>query len=303
MIEARMKITFLAIASLTAASFLAGCGTSQTIGANQPTPTPAPSATAAPNANVTGTVVDEGSNAPLAGVAVAMASWAPGSTPAPSTQVATTTGTGGFTFTVTAGTYLLTIGSNSTSGPQATLNVGVTLTGGANALTLPTPAPVANVTYTAAQTSGNFRLMMLTASQQDCLSGANAGRASATLGALIPDEFLEEDVEATLAEEVAQNTFQPNPLFALASQPFGTPNEMVDAATGLSVCDQYSNGFSFGSPANPPFAYATNGSNVWYGGDVNTAASPYYGTQAWSTTVNGSSSASAASTARRGNAK
>jgi len=302
MIDTRMKITFSAVASLVAASFLAGCGTSQTIGAAQATPTPAP-LPAATTASVTGTVVDEGSNAPLAGVAVAVASWAPGSTPAPSAQVATTTGTGGFSFTVPAGSYLLTIGSNSTSGPQATLNVGVTLAGGANPLTLPTPAALPNVTYTAAQTSGNFRLMTLSASQQDCLNGANAGRASASLGALIPDEFLEEDVEATLAEEVAQSTFQPSPLFALASQPFGTPNEMVDAATGFSVCDQYTNGYSFGSTNNPPYGYATNGSNVWYGGDVDTAASPYYGSQAWSTSSSGSSSASAASAARRGNAK
>lgn len=285
--------------TLVGLAALGGCGTSQTIGAALPTPTPAPSATAPPAASASGTVVDEAANTPLAGVPVSLASWVPGATPTTPAQVATTSGTGAFTFTVTAGTYLLTIGSNSTTGPQATLNVGISLNPGANPLTLPTPAALPNVTYTAAQTSGNFRLMTLSTTQLDCLSGANAGRTALTLPALVPDEFLEEDVEATLAEEVAQSTFTPNPLFALSAQPFGTPNEMVLAATGYSTCDQYTNGFSYGNSNNPPYANATNGANVWYGGDVNTAASPYYGVQAWSTNVSGSSSAAAASLRRR----
>jgi len=284
------SILLVAIAAL---AYLGGCsGTTQTIGANQPTPTPAPSGTAPPAASASGTVVDNASNAPLAGIVVSVASWAPFSTPAPLTQVATTNGAGQFTFNAVAGTYILVIGSNSPTDTRATLNTGIALNGGANPLTLPTPAALPNVTYTAAQLSGNFRLTLLTASQADCLSGANAGRASLMLSALVPDEFLEEDVEATLMEMVAQSTFQPNPLFATSSQPFGAPNTMVDAATGFSVCHNYSNGFSFGSPQNPPYAYATNGNNAWYGGDVNVAASPYYGSQAWSNTLLGQSSAS-----------
>ena len=273
--------------------WLAGCGTSQTIGANLPTPTPAPSPTAPPAASGSGTVVDEAANTPLAGVQVALASWAPvpGAFPTSPAIVAATNGAGQFTFNVTAGTYLLIIGSSSTTGPQATLFTGISLNPGANPLTLPTPPALPNVVYTAAQTSGNFRLMTLTARQQDCLNGANAGRTASSLPALVPDEFLEEDVEATLAEEVAQNTFTPNPLFALSAQPFGAPNEMVLAATGFSVCDQYTNGFSYGNPNNPPYAYATNANNFLYGADINTAAAPYYGVQSWSTLFFGNSSA------------
>ncbi len=107
------------------------------------------------------------------------------------TPVATTTSTGTFSFTTAPGTYYLVIGSDSTT-DTTSLHTKISLVAGTNALTLTIPPAETDVTYTAAQLSGNFRLTALSGDQLSCFTGANAGRASLSLSALIPDEIMPE---------------------------------------------------------------------------------------------------------------
>ncbi|MGA3037453.1 MAG: carboxypeptidase-like regulatory domain-containing protein [Vulcanimicrobiaceae bacterium] len=267
---------------------LAGCGGGgggSSLGGGSITPVPTP--TPAPSANVSGTVVDEAANTALAGVQVSISAWTPNASPSP---IATTTASGQFSFSVVPGSYMLTIGSNSPTDTRATLHVGVVLASGANALTLPQPAAYANVTYTSAQTSGNFRLMALSSTQQDCLTGANAGRTTNSLPLLIPDEFLEENAIAWNQEEDAEASDTPAPLWGGSTEPFSQQVDLT-SSVGFDPCDTWTNGYSY-TNGNPPYAFATNASNVWYGADVDETNAPHYGIQMWEGNIVGVGTAS-----------
>jgi hypothetical protein len=273
-------LAFLACAS---AALLAACGggggSSGGGGGTLPivTPTNPPVTTS----SVSGTVVDEAANSPLAGVQVAIAPFTVGATPNP---VATTAANGTFSFTTTPGHYLLVIGSNLPNDTRTTLHVGEQLVAGANALTLPTPTAPPNVTFTTAQTSGNFRLEALSANQQSCLTGANQGRTNLSLPLLVPDEFLTENANAVLQEEIAQKTDTPAPLFGY-TQPFG-PTGTTGSVSGLTTSVGFLPCSSWTGPSysyvngNPPFGFATNASNIWYGADGQ-SSTPHYGIQIW----------------------
>jgi hypothetical protein len=277
----KMAIAIIALAILAGCGGGGGGGTSLPSGGGTlPTMTPTSMPTSGP-ASVAGTVIDEQSSSALAGVQVALSPWVTGATPSP---VATTNASGQFSFTTTAGSYMVTIGSNSPTDTRATLHFGVVLAAGSNTLTLPTPSAYAGVTYTSAQTNGSLRLMALSATQQDCLTGANAGRSANSLPLLVPDEFLEENAIAVNAQEDAQATDQPTPLFGY-TQPFGSISGLA-TSFGFDPCDLWTDGYSYTS-GNPPYTAATTSSNVWYGADVDETNAPHYGAQMWETNIVG----------------
>ncbi|HET9394194.1 MAG TPA: hypothetical protein VFO29_11830 [Candidatus Rubrimentiphilum sp.] len=268
----------VALAFTIASTLLSACGGG---GGGNPILPIIPTNPPVTTSSVSGTVVDETTNAPLAGIQIAIAPFTVGATPSP---VATTAANGTFSFTTTPGHYLLVVGSNSPSDTRTTLHVGEQLAAGANALTLPTPTAPPNVTLTAAQTSGNFRLQTLSANQQNCVTAANQGRANLPLPLLVPDEFLSEDAGAIVQEAVAQSTDTPSPLFGF-TQPFG-PTGASGNVTGLTTSTNFSSCGAWTGPSysyvngNPPFPYATSAANIWYGADWSSATG-HYGAQLW----------------------
>ena len=173
-----MNLRLIASTVLVLAA-LAACGGGG--GSNPPTPTATSVATASTTpstTNASGTVVDDGTGMPLAGVAVKLMPWAPcGPTPQPATSItpendgcptplpspqATTASNGTFTLNgALSGHYILVIGADTVSTPpagyvppscatncgtptpapftvQATVHDNVTLTGGNQTLLAPT---------------------------------------------------------------------------------------------------------------------------------------------------------------------
>jgi hypothetical protein len=174
-----MNLRLIASTVVISAALAACGGGGGSTGGNVPpamnvtTPTPVSTTT-----NASGTVVDDGTGNPLAGIAVKLMPWAPcGPTPQPATSItpendgcptplpspqATTTSNGTFVLNgVPNGHYLLIIGSDTVSTPaagyappacttncgtptpapftvQATVHDNVTLTGGNQALVAPT---------------------------------------------------------------------------------------------------------------------------------------------------------------------
>jgi hypothetical protein len=247
------------------------------------------SSPASTQATATGTVVDYAANTPLSGVPVAIAPNTLGATPSP---VATTNANGQFSFTAAAGTYLLVIGSNTpvtptnTTGATTTLTTQITLKAGANALTAPIPPVEANVTPTASQLSGNFRLTALSGTQLDCFTGANQGRSQDSLPLMIPDEYLTESATAgsqqaaieggngALGADPLLNSATaagPNGVFTYETSIGGIPAN-AGTADGFGVpgvaCDTFTGpSFSYVSGSDP-FPFATNAANIYYGVDA-----------------------------------
>jgi hypothetical protein len=277
------------IRGLLALSVLAGCGgggasspsmppnpapTASLVATAPVAPTPKPSPTSSPastQATATGTVVDYAANTPLSGVKVAIAPFTLG---AAATQVATTNASGQFTFTTAPGTYYLVIGSDSATDTTTTLHTKIVLAAGANALTAPMPPAEPDVTLTAAQQSGNFRLTALAGNQLSCFTGTNQGRAAASLTLEIPDEYLTESATAVAQEGTAENLAEPTPLFA----GFGTYSEALGNAVateaiatlgGFTTCSSWTGpAFSFVSTNTEVFALATNPANIYFGANM-----------------------------------
>jgi len=170
----RLIASTVGIAALLAACG-GGGGGSVPPPTNTTTPTPTPGQT---TTNASGTVVDDGTGSPLAGVAVKLMPWAPcGPTPVPATSITpendgcptplpspqvTTAANGTFTLNgVPNGHYILIVGADTVATPpagyvpppctvncgtptpapftvQATVHDNVTLTGGAQTLVAPT---------------------------------------------------------------------------------------------------------------------------------------------------------------------
>jgi len=205
-----------------AAALLAGCGGGSSVPppmGTPPTGTPPTGPITPTMATAQGHVVDEAANTPLAGVPIAIAS--PGSNAF--TAEGSSASDGSFSFTASPGTYIIAVGSNSASSAAvATAHDQITLVAGSNAIGEHTAKPVPQVTPTVAQTSGNFRLATLSAAEQDCLAGMNTGRAAHGLSLLVADEETLEVARALVAEEIAQQTDTPTPMFG-ATNPFLNP--------------------------------------------------------------------------------
>jgi hypothetical protein len=146
-----------------------------------------------------------------------------------------------------------------------------------------------NVTLTAAQTSGNFRLTTLSGNQLSCYTAANAGRVQLGLPQLIPDEYLTEAATALIQEEVAQNTDTPTPLYSGPGgnvfsflTAIGSYNDLSDSTSGqFPTCSSWTGPAYSYIVGNPPFAYASSLSSTYYGANQS-AVNPNYGAQLWS---------------------
>ena len=182
-----MTASLFAIAAATLAACGGGGGGGTGGGGILPgTPAPGGTPTPVPTANASGKVVDYDTQAPLAGVPVAIASWAPNASPVP---VATTAADGTFSFKTAAGTYELQIGSNSATDSRTTLVQQITLKGGNNPLVVASPPPQPYVTPDPVQTSGNYRLKQLSTDDKACIGYANTDFGSFA-GPFAEDEFI-----------------------------------------------------------------------------------------------------------------
>jgi hypothetical protein len=248
-----------------------------------PTATPVVTPTATPTpvvANASGKVVDEAANTPLSGITVAIAAQSAG---AAYNTVATTAADGTFAFSTAPGAYVLRIGDGSTTGPKATLYQAITLNAGTDALHGITPGTAAGITYTAAQTSGNFRLEALTANAANCLSGANSGRTG-SLPQMVPDEYLTEVADAWLQAEIAQSTDTPTSagLNSILDAAFQSEAGKVVGSTSMDAgsCTAWTGPAYSYVNGNPPYPFATNALNVRYGAAFG-VGNTTYGDQIW----------------------
>jgi hypothetical protein len=201
-----MHLRFIA-STIFLTALVAACGGGGGSGGNTPPTSPGVTPSAPPSTtNASGTVVDDGTGLPLAGVEVKLMPWAPcGPTPQPATSItpendgcptplpspqATTASNGTFALNgVPNGHYLLVIGADTVSTPpagyapstctnacpaqtaapftvQATVHDNVTLTGGNQALSAPTLPQYSGVTVPTWETNGDYRLATLNASTE-----------------------------------------------------------------------------------------------------------------------------------------
>jgi hypothetical protein len=233
-------------------------------------------------------VVDSADGSPLPGTLVALEPFVTGASPAITTTAAAD---GSFvTPPVSAGRYLLVVGADNPTDARSTFHLAVTLADGANALSAPTPLATQDVTYTAAQLSGSFRLAALSADEAGCLAGANAGRKQLGLRPLVSDELLLEDARAVLQEEAAQSTDTPTPLFAnppSAQYVFSGLNAPMHSEQDFQQCAVWTGPAYSYDPNQPPYKQASDPNEIWYGaafaparaGDPHTS----YGAQLWLT--------------------
>ncbi len=177
-------------------SLLAACGGGggSSGGGSLPGPTPCPSGftgsppncTARPTTTTAkGTLVDDVSGAPLSGVKVEVQPWTTYPTPGPSPTpiaVSTTAADGSFTVSQPNGTYMLVIGSDSSSDTvRPTIHDKITLNG-QTTLIAPTPAPFPLVTPSAIQLSGHYRLATLDPTAElPCVTSFQGQRVSRSL--------------------------------------------------------------------------------------------------------------------------
>ena len=189
-----------------------GGGGAQPPAMNAPTPSTTPAVTSA-----SGTVVDDASGSPLAGVHVVLMPWAPcAATPSPATSITpendgcptplpspqvTTATNGAFTLNgVPNGHYLLIIGADSTSTSgtvQATVHDNVTLTGGNQTLVAPTLPAVTGVSVPMWESNGDYRVASLNATTEvPCFQAWQSERATNNLAAGTIDEWLLENVRS-----------------------------------------------------------------------------------------------------------
>jgi hypothetical protein len=290
-----MTLSAAALAVLTA-SLLAACsggggGSNPTPVGSTPTPAPSVAASASPHpspsagtgtqATATGTVVDYAANTPLSGVKVSISAYTAGSA---ITQVATTTSTGTFSFTTAPGTYYLVIGSDSPTDTTTTLHTKITLAAGNNALTLPIPPAETDVTYTAAQLSGNFRLTALSGNQLSCFTGQNAGRTSASLPQEIPEELMTEAVTAEVNQSVALNgpgSLDSSTFYSFETSIGGIASNLLSTAGYEPSCPQLTDTFDFNSADTDVYPTATNASNIYFGANALGSGTDGYAAQAW----------------------
>lgn len=264
---------------------LAACGGGGGGGGTAPGPVPTPVPPAA-RAVASGTVIDAASGDPLPGTLVALEPYVTGASPVTSTTAAAD---GSFvTPPVAAGRYLLVVGADNPTDARSSFHLTVTLAAGGNALSAPTPQPAPNVSYTAAQLSGAFRLAALSADESACLAGANAGRRQLGLRPLISDELLLEDARAVLQEEAAQSTDTPTPLFAnppAAQYVFSGLNAAMHTEQDFQQCAVWTGPAYSYDPNQPPYPQASSAAEIWYGAAFAPAPAgdPHhsYGAQLW----------------------
>ena len=293
--------TFILSATLAACGGGGGSGPSSSpvVFPTAPPPTPCPAgytgaapACVAPQSTTTatGTVVEDGTGAPLAGVPVKLMPWAPcGPTPAPSgitpendgcptplpSPQATTAADGSFTLgNAPNGHYLLVVGTDSTASAgtvQATVHDNITLTGGWQALKAPTLPPVPTVTPPAWETNGDYRIATLNATTElPCFQAWQSERATNGLAAGTNDEWLIENVRSIQLARYGGG---------LPVAPVTTQNTLTsgyEGGSGGTNCAEVVNGaFPGSSTAN---AEATDPRTAWFSGQYLPYTTPYNAT-------------------------
>lgn len=212
------------------------------------TPAPAP-------AQAQGKVVDYDSEAPLAGVPVAIASWAPNPTATPSSSpapVATTAADGTFSFSAPPGWYELRIGSGSATDTRMTSVSLVDLVSGTNNLAVPSPPPQPYVTPDPVQVTGDFRLKTLTSDDTNCLNDANAEYTTKwKQGPFFDDEFTWETARWINLQSV--NGIQWFGVNGKLPMNYGGDSAMIKALAGLTIYPGYAeNGLVSGAVNSTP---------------------------------------------------
>lgn len=224
-----------AFAIIVSAALLAACGGGG--GGGGVTPNPGPSVTLPPTSTTaTGTLVDDPSGAPLAGVTVRLEPWTTYPTPGPSPTPAATTTTdpsGHFSIAAANGHYLVVIGSddaNDTTRP--TIHDNVTLTGGTQSLVAPTMPPVPGVTPPAVETGGSYRLATIDqVHEAPCITAYDQARSTAGLPKAVIDEWLTENDRAIVLQHQGAFAGQNS-----SANPIGFITTGNVAITGGSTC-------------------------------------------------------------------
>jgi len=285
------------VAAFILSANLAACGggggsgpsSSPVVFPTAPPPTPCPAgytgtapACVAPQSTTTatGTVVEDGTGAPLAGVPVKLMPWAPcGPTPAPAgvtpendgcptplpSPQATTAADGSFTLGhAPNGHYLLVIGTDSTTSAgtvQATVHDSITLTGGPQALKAPTLPPVPTVTPPAWETNGDYRIATLNATTElPCFQAWQSERATNGLAAGTNDEWLLENVRAVNTYYQMSGAISP----PWPGNPLGVITTGGALASGGSSCSQALIPIAFTMP--PANRYGEDPRAEWFAG-------------------------------------
>jgi hypothetical protein len=86
------------------------------------------------------------------------------------------------------------------------------------------------------------------------------------LSALVPDEQGIEYERALDAEQVAQNTDTPSPLFGVSILYGAIGYNGLTAAASVTTCPEYTDDYTF-TQGNPPYPYATDPTSIWYAAD------------------------------------
>lgn len=284
-----------AYAAIVLVSLLAACGGGGSGpmpptgggGGGNPSPTPTATPTLTPSTTVAqGTLVDDPSGTPLAGVTVRLDPWTayptPGPTPTP-IAVSTTDPQGHFIVNAPNGTYLLVIGAdtaptpppgwstpdpNATETPipgatgwRATIHDRIVLKGGGTLasplpLLAPTMPPQPLYTPPPVEMNGDYRLLTLDSLvEAPCILAFNQLRASKALAPAVVDEWSQENARA-----IAWVGFQPN----------GGGQYVQDITTGDvfdsggANCADATVGYAWSKPNAQ--AWMANPQTLWFGG-------------------------------------
>lgn len=257
-----------------ASALLSACGGG---GGGALSPNPGPSGTPASTASsAIGTLVDDPSGAPLAGVAVRLDPWqwgsgpvsgapplytpppniVPGPSPTP-LYTTTTDAQGHFTIKAANGTYLLVIGSddaNDTTRP--TIHDRVVLSG-QSVLVAPTMPPIPGITPAPVERNGDYRLATIDQVHElPCIQDYDAQRTQRGLTKPVIDEWLTENVRAAVNQSVTAYNKETDP-----SNPYGFLTAGNAHVTGGTDCsNMVSPSFAL------PNSWAVNAAARWYAG-------------------------------------
>ena len=290
-------------ALLAASTILAACGGG---GGSAGLPAGGPPATLSPTlppvqtpaATVAqGTLVDDPSGTPLAGIPVRLDPWiaypTPGPTPTP-VALSTTDPSGHFTIAAPNGTYMLVIGPDAVNTPppgwttpapsatdtpipgasgwRATIHDQLVLRG-QTTLIAPTMPPQPLYTPPAAETNGAYRLATIDAlTEAPCLLAYNQDRTSLNLPAAVTDEWLQENVRAIRHSVETWNAQNPNGGDVVQFLSSGAATSSVSGGANCARLVGPNNSGNFSAPSQALSAEASSfgGTVGWY-----TAPAPY----------------------------
>jgi len=196
--------------------------------------------------NAVGTLVDDPSGTPLSNEKVQLDPWIVYATPGPTpTPIFTTTtdATGHFTVNAANGTYLLVIGSDDPSdATRPTIHDKVVLSGQA-VLTAPTMPPVPGITPAPVEANGDYRLVTIDQTHEiPCITDYDQQRTSRGLPKPVIDEWLTENVRATVKQSVTPYNKQTDPANSFGFLSTGNATQTGGSDCSTMVAAAFSNG-------------------------------------------------------------